>query len=180
MFDWFFKLFRKEKIESVPVNINLTIHDLKKGCILDYDMDSWEVVDSYTYKYKGYSSKEYKIRSSDKTRFLNVTDSSNLYLSLSAEANINNVDGRLRDSILKGQPIAKLDWENEEYVLKEATQGQFTEDKYEDWCSFNGWEYVNSANSKFVYVSKWEDNSIECYAGDYLKEHQVTNVLATT
>ncbi len=180
MFDWLFKLFRKEKVERVPIKIDLSIHDLKTGCILDYNMESWEVVSSYTYKYAGYSAKEYKIRSGSETKFLSVTDSSRLYITVSEEVNINNIDERLRLSVAAGQPLAKLNWQGQQYVLKEESKGHYTEDKYQDWAAFTGWEYVNADNTKFIYVSKWEDNSIECYAGDYLKEFEISNILYTT
>ena len=64
--------------------------------------------------------------------------------------------------------------------LKETAKGTFADDSRQDWASFSSWEYVNAANTKFVYVSKWEDNSIECYVGDYLKEHEISNILAST
>ncbi|BDS13204.1 DUF4178 domain-containing protein [Aureispira anguillae] len=179
MFDWFFNLFRKKEEES-PIKVDLNVHDLAKGCILDYNLESWEVLAAYTYKYKGYSSKEYKIRSSSETRFLNVSDSNSLVLGMSKEVNINNVDAQLRSSVAQGQPLVRLNWNNETYTLKESAQGQFSDDQIGDWASFSSWEYVNAANTKFVYVSKWEDNSIECFAGDYLKEHEISNILAST
>lgn len=181
MLNWLLNLFRKEKEEYVPEHIDITIYDLKAGALFDYNMESWEVISSSSYKYSGYSSKEYKIRSGkNETKFLNITDSNRLYLSLSHETNINNVDERLRNSVAQGQPLAKFTWEGEEYVLKEATKGQYSEDKYQEWASFQGWEYVNKESTKFVYVSKWEDNSIECYSGLYLKEHEISNLLGTT
>lgn len=179
MFDWFFNLFKKKEDET-PININQTVHDLKKGYILDYNMESWEVLAAYTYKYKGHSSKEYKLRSSSETRFLNVSDSNSLLLSLSKEANINNVSPSLRSSVAQGQPLTRFQWNEETFNLKESSQGQWTDDALQDWASFSSWEYVNRDNTKFVYVSKWEDNSIECYVGDYLKEHEISNILAST
>jgi len=177
MFKWLTNLFGSKKEETPVPNVNLSVHDLKPRYILDYDLDSWEVIASYTYKYAGYIAKEYKIRSGSETKFLNVSDSNSLLLSMSQEANINQVDERLRTSVAKGQPIAKLNWNGEEYMLKEQSQGEFTDDNLQDWASFMGWEYVNSDNSKFVYVSKWEDNSIECYTGVYLKEHAISNII---
>lgn len=178
MFDWFFNLFRKNKEDENPININLSVYDLKKGCILDYNLESWEVLAAYTYRYKGYSSKEYKLRSSSETRFLNVSDSNSLVLGMSKEANINNIDAQLRSSVAQGQPLTRVTWENEIYTLKESAQGEFADDQVQDWAKFSSWEYVNAANTKFVYISKWEDNSIECYVGDYLKEHEISNILA--
>lgn len=179
MFDWFFNLFKKKEDEA-PININQTVHDLKKGYLLDYNLESWEVLAAYTYRYKEYSSKEYKIRSSAETRFLNVSDSNSLLLSLSKEENINNVYPPLRSSVAQGQPITRFTWKGETFSLKESSQGQWADDAVNDWAIFSGWEYVNLDNTKFVYVSKWEDNSIECYVGDYLKEHQISNILAST
>lgn len=177
MFDWFFKLFKKKEKET-PININLSVYDLRKGCILDYDMESWEVLGSFTYQHKGYVSKEYKIRSSSQTLFLNVTDSNSLKLSLSSEANINNIDANLRSSIVKGDPLAKINWEGEKYTLKEESRGKFAEDEQMEWDSFRGWEYSNADNTKFVYVSQWEDGSLECYTGKYLKEFEISNIMA--
>ena len=181
MFNWLKGLFiKKKEEEEEPIQIEKTVHDLDVGYILDYDMESWEVLASYTYRYKGHVAKEYKIRSSGETRFLNVSDSNSLLLSISKEANINNVDASLRSSVLSNQPIVRLTWEHENYTLKESTQGQFTDDRLQDWASFSSWEYVNADNSKFVYVSRWEDGSVECFVGDYLKEYQISNILAST
>jgi len=179
MFDWFFNLFKTKK-EEQPIKIDYNVHDLEKGYLLDYNLESWEVLAAYTYQYKGHSSKEYKIRSSSETQFLNVSDTNSLLLGLSKEANINNVDSGLRSSVAMGQPQTRLTWEGETYNLKESAQGQFTDDATPDWARFSSWEYVNAANTKFVYVSKWEDNSIECYVGVYLKEYEISNILAST
>jgi len=180
MFDWFFNLFKTKKEEEEPIKVDYNVHDLDKGYLLDYNLESWEVLAAYTYRYKGYSSKEYKIRSSSETRFLNVSDSNSLLLGLSKEANINNVDSGLRSSVAMGQPLTRLTWDGDTYNLKESAKGQFADDATQDWASFSSWEYVNAANTKFVYVSKWEDNSIECYVGEYLKEHEISNILAST
>lgn len=180
MFDWLASLFVKKKQEEEEIKINRTVHDLEVGYILDYDLESWEVLASYTYKYKGHVAKEYKIRSGSETRFLNVSDSNSLLLSVSKEANINNVHPSLRSSVLNEQPLARIEWKGEVYTLKEASKGQFTDDKLQDWAAFSSWEYVNVDNSKFIYVSRWEDGSVECFVGDYVKEHQISNILAST
>ncbi|MFK7798635.1 MAG: DUF4178 domain-containing protein [Aureispira sp.] len=181
MFNWLKGLFiKKKEAEEEPIKIDRTVHDLDVGYILDYNMESWEVLASYTYRYKGHVAKEYKIRSSGTTHFLNVSDSNSLLLSISTEANINNVDATLRSSVLSDQPIVRLTWQNENYTLKESAQGQFTDDRLQDWASFSSWEYVNVDNSKFVYVSRWEDGSVECFVGDYLKEYHISNILAST
>ncbi|MBL4651180.1 MAG: DUF4178 domain-containing protein [Aureispira sp.] len=180
MFDWFFNLFKTKKEEEQPIKIDYNVHDLGKGYLLDYNLESWEVLAAYTYKHKGYSSKEYKIRSSSETRFLNVSDSNSLVLGLSKEANINNVDSGLRSSVATGQPLARLTWDGDTYNLKESAEGQFADDATQDWASFSSWEYVNAANTKFIYVSKWEDNSIECYVGEYVKEYEISSILAST
>lgn len=179
MFDWLANLFGKKKQEE-EIKINRTVHDLQVGYILDYNLESWEVLASYTYKYKGHVAKEYKIRSGSETQFLNVSDSNSLLLSVSKEANINNVHPSLRASILNEQPLARIEWQGEVYTLKEAAKGQFTDDKLQDWAAFSSWEYVNAENSKFIYVSRWEDGSVECFVGNYVKEHQVSNILAST
>lgn len=180
MFDWFFNLFGKKKEEEAPIKIDRTVHDLEVGYILDYDLESWEVLASYTYRYKGHVAKEYKIRSSNETRFLNVSDSNSLLLSISKEANINNVDASLRSSVLNNQPLARIDLGGVVYTLKEASKGQFTDDRLQDWASFASWEYVNSSTNQFIYVSRWEDGSVECFVGEYLKEFQISNILAST
>ncbi len=177
MLNWLSNLFGKKKEEKEAPNVNLTVHDIKPRYILDYDMDSWEVIASYTYSYAGYSAKEYKIRSGSQTKFLNVSDANSLLLSVSEEVNINNVDARLRNSVAQDQPLTKVTWQGVEYMLKEQSQGKFTEDVVQDWAQFKGWEYVTADNSHFIYVSKWEDNSIESYAGEYVKEFAISNII---
>jgi hypothetical protein len=180
MFDWLKRLFVTEKKEETPIQIEHSVHDLKVGYILDYNLESWEVLASYTYRYKGHVAKEYKIRSSNKTLFLNVSDSNSLLLSISEEANINNVDAALRSSVLNNQPLARIDWNGQTYSLKESSKGQFTDDRLQDWASFSSWEYVTNDNKQFVYVSRWEDGTVECYTGRYLKEFEISNILAST
>lgn len=180
MFDWFFNLFRQKKQEEEEIKIDRDVHDLEVGYILDYNLESWEVLASYTYRYKGHIAKEYKIRSSGETRFLNVSDSNSLLLSVSKEANMNTINPSLRSSVLNKNPLTRLSWEEETYTLKESSNGQFTDDRLQDWANFSSWEYVNTANDKFIYVSLWEDGSAECFLGDYIKEYQISNILAST
>ncbi|MGH1339863.1 MAG: DUF4178 domain-containing protein [Aureispira sp.] len=181
MFDWFFNLFGKKKQqEEEEIKIDRDVHDLEVGYILDYNLESWEVLASYTYRYKGHMAKEYKIRSSGETRFLNVSDSNSLLLSISKEANMNNIDPSLRSSVLGQNPLARINWQGVAYSLKESSKGQFTDDRLQDWASFSSWEYVDAANEKFIYVSRWEDGSVECFVGDYIKEFQISNILAST
>lgn len=178
MFTWLRNLFGGKPQNDTPdINIHKTVHDLEPGYILDYDMDSWEVLASYTYRYKGYSTKEYKIRSGSKTRFLNVSDANSLLLSMSEEADINQVDPKLRSSVLEGNPIVHIHWKDERYTLKESSQGEFTDDRLQDWAAFRGHEYTNGDNTAFIYASKWEDGSVECYTGNYVKEFQIENIL---
>ena len=177
MLNWLRNLFGGKPEEPAEINVNQTVHDLKRGYILDYDMESWEVVGSYTYRYKTHVAKEYKIRSGSKTLFLNVSDANSLLLSLSGETNINEVDARLRTSIASEQPIVRFDWKGETYTLKETSRGQFTDNRLQDWADFVGYEYVDKDNARFVYISKWEDGSIECYTGKYLKEFEISNIL---
>lgn len=179
MFDWFFNLFKKKE-EEAPIKVDYSVHDLKPGYLLDYDMESWEVLAAYDYEYVTHSSKEYKIRSGSKTMFLNVSDSNDLILGLSEEANINFIHSGLRTGALDGKPMTRVNWEGEAYTIKETAEGKFREEGRSSWAKFSSWEYVNPDGTKFIYVSKWEDNSIECYTGTFLKEYQISNILAST
>jgi len=179
MFDWFFNLFKKKE-EEAPIKVDYSIHDLQPGFLLDYDMESWEVVGAYDYEYVTHSSKEYKIRSGSKTMFLNVSDSNDLILGLSEETNINSIDMGLRLGVAQENPTARVNWKGEAYTIKETSKGKFREEGRSSWAAFSSWEYVNAEGTKFIYVSKWEDNSIECYTGTFLKEYQISNILKNT
>ena len=93
---------------------------------------------------------------------------------------MNNINPSLRSSVLNKNPLTRLNWEEETYTLKESSNGQFTDDRIQDWANFSSWEYVNATNDKFIYVSLWEDGSAECFLGDYIKEYQISNILAST
>jgi hypothetical protein len=176
-FAWLRRLFGGKKKSEDQLIVDYGLKDLKKGYLLDYDLQTWEILEEYKYKYGSRYTKEYKIRSAEQTLYLNVMDTDQLLLSVCSSININKVNANLRTAVLKENLPANFAYNGQSYYLSEELDGYFTEVKENDWAGFSGWEYINEEETQFISISYWEDGSIEAFIGDFIKERDVTNIL---
>ena len=65
----FRRIFGKDK-EEIPQWDEPTLETMVVGCLLDYDLKTWEVIAQAIYDYDGFKSREWTLRNGDMVRFL--------------------------------------------------------------------------------------------------------------
>ena len=175
----FGKLLDKLRGKSEPSMSDLKITDLKNGYIFDYNLKSWEVIESGKYTWGGKAlTKEHKVSAGDETKYLSVSDGSSLVLTLSDEININKVDLNLRKYILDNdEPMNSLTYNGERYDLTEESMGHYKEDGDDESFKTIEWMMVNATGEKFVSISRWDEREINAYTGIFLKDYEISNIL---
>ena len=65
----FRKLFGRDKEEEEAYQ-DYTLDTMKKGYMVDYDLQTWVVTGYTTYDYDGFITQEWELRGGDEVRFL--------------------------------------------------------------------------------------------------------------
>lgn len=176
-----FDFFKKKEPAYDPTNI--TVKDLRKGFILEYDMKSWEVKEAYIYDWGNhYFTKEYKLDSGDDSCYLHVDANDDLELTVSRKIKVRSIDEDIPEHIRDHeQPPKKLHYEGKSYLLDKESPGYFRDladpDKEQYWAELISWEYYDQEEKNFISVEQWGEKEFEAALGVMAEPHQFTNIL---
>ena len=179
-----FGFFKKKK--QLPQRhydpTNITIRDLRKGFVLDYDMQTWEVVAEYEYDWGNETfSHEYKLKSASDAVFLSVEDEDELALSLSRKLNFSRLDesGAIEDAIHgKGKPPKSVDWEGRTYYRDSESKGYWKEvGAAGESEPFVSWDYYDESGQYILTIEQWDDDEFEAAVGQVAAESAFSNIL---
>ncbi len=94
--------FFKKKEEPAYDPTNLRVTDLEKGFLVDYDLNSWQVVAVYEYDWGNNNfTREFKLDSGDDVAFLHIEEDDELFLTLTRKIKVRSVGEDLPEKILK-------------------------------------------------------------------------------
>ncbi|MTI32317.1 DUF4178 domain-containing protein [Xanthovirga aplysinae] len=182
-----FDFFKKKKKEPEYDPSNITIRDLRKGFVLDYDLKTWEVKAEFEYDWgNNFFSREFKLDSGDEVVYLHLSEDDEIYLTISKKIKIRNLDEDLPEYIAQHeQPPKKLIFEGKTYFLDKESPGYFRDfenpgDKDEDWCEMISWEYYDSTEKLVLSVEQWGEREFEASYGKVVGEFSFSNILPSS
>jgi len=168
----------KKKEEEYDVT-NLSVKDLNKNFIFDYNLSSWKVIDVFEYDWGDeFFTKEFKITDGDKTLFLHVEDDDELELTLSSKIKIRKIGEDIVDYIKQNkEPQKKLIYENEEYILDEESPGYIRNMNTPDsWVELISWDYYNNEGNKTICIEQFDDNKFDASVGIIINDYEISNI----
>jgi len=162
--------------------IDLTLADLKKGFILDYFMESWEVKSHGEYSYDGGSyASEFLIDCGNKKHFLYVEEDDMLAdVTLSISVPMNAIDTSLRSIIQKTDEAPdSFEFEGETYYFVECSSGLYKDygQKQEEAVEFVMYDFKNKTEDKIVSIVRWSETDFEASKGYTVKKVEFSNIL---
>lgn len=203
----FFNKFRS-KNSSKEENLlpdEITLWNLKKGYMLDYELRTWEVKGVYEYDWgRSGKSTEYKIHDGTEFLYLHVNEhEGEQVISVAEKIKIADLQGsqakvnheelgfqvkskavttsshqEIRNSISKNNtPPKEVVFQNETYYMSEESEGFFRDLDERERFRFIEWSYNDSGEEKFVTISRWSETELEVYAGIYLQDFEISNLL---
>lgn len=175
--------FLKKKTEKTFTPVSLTVENMQKGWVLEYDMKNWVVSEVYEYDWGNNNfSVEYKIDSGNETYFLSVEKDDHTILSLTRKVKIRAIDENLPDHIKQNEtPPKKLVYNGVTYFMETERPGYFrnvaNESNGDEWEEFIAWEYEDETGQKVLTIEQWGEHDFDAAAGVIIPEHQISNIL---
>lgn len=157
---------------------DLTLSRLKKGFLVDYDLDTWTVTDAWVYDFgddeKGY---EWQLTSASGKIYLSRYEDDEVEWTVGKKIPIGALKPNVRQTIIKtDEPPDEIQYEGETYYLDESGTGHELEGgKQGDPFIF--WTFEDSSGDKFVSIEQWGETEFEASAGKYVEEYQFSNIL---
>lgn len=169
--------FNKKNEEPKELNIK----DLTRGCFLDYDMITWEVVEVGEYDWGDqFFTVEYTLTDGKDFLFLHVEEDAGIELTLSKAVNIRKINPQLPSIITKNnEPPDEIEFEGKNYFLDSENPGYFrNQDAGRDqWTEFIAWDYFDETEKHTLSIEQWGEKSFEASTGMIIQKHQISNLL---
>ncbi|MGK7395195.1 MAG: DUF4178 domain-containing protein [Candidatus Cyclobacteriaceae bacterium M3_2C_046] len=175
-----FDFFKKKKEPDYdPSNIKIT--DLQKGFVLEYDLKTWVVSESYEYDWGDhFFTREYKLDSGDESIYLHVEYDDELYLSVTKKIKLLMIDEDLPDYIVEHQhPPKKITYKGTTFYFDEESPGYFRNmsSSAENWSELISWDYYDETDKHILNIEQWGDREFDAAVGNVVQEFEFSNIL---
>lgn len=172
----FKKWFGKKEEEEVYQDY--TLDGMQQGYMVDYDLNTWEVIGCNTYDYDGYLTKEWELRCGEDVRFLERgKEDGKVSLTLTRRIQVNQIQEPVVDTVLAEEdPPEEVHFEGNLYAATESGAGLFREGGSGEGREFVNWSFEGEEN-RVLFISQWGERDFAAYAGEYVEEYQFTDIL---
>jgi len=176
LFD-FFKKDKKEE-DAEPLG-DLTLSEMKKGYMVDYDMKTWEVkaYDCYDWGDDNLSY-EWQLQSFDDIFYLELEHDDETYWSLSRKIAFSRLGPEVRQHILKtGDAPDEIEYEGTVYYLEESSRGYYMKSCQGEGAEVMTWDYEDDDGKAYLCIEQWGEREFEASVGFPVQEYQFDNIL---
>jgi len=174
-------LFKKKKEERHYDPNNITITDLERNFVFDYEMQTWQVTEVYEYDWgNNFFTREYKIDSGSQTAFLSIEEDDGIFAIVSQKLKIRAIEENLPETIIKNEaPPAKIKYDGVEYLKDSESPGYFKNlsDTSDNWAEFISWDYYDRTEKLTLCIEQWGESEFEASIGKIVQIHEFSNIL---
>jgi len=179
MFGFFKKKKKKEERHYDPTRIKIT--DIRKGWYLDYDFQTWEIVEEFEYDWGNNDfSYEFQLENGTGGRyFLALDEDDGLSCTLFTKLRFSkfpNADEIVNSVNRTKRPPRQLTVEGVRYYRESEELGYFRNIKDEKFQEMIVWEYWDDSEKKVLNVEQWGDDSFEISVGFEVPEQVFSNI----
>lgn len=194
---------RPEEEEFPLLPEEITLWDLKKGYMLDYEARTWEVKGVYQYDW-GRSGKttEYKLHDGIEIIFMHLDqEDGELVITMSQKIKmgelgyprqnesglgfrvksdaVNTVGGQqIRNAIMQNDvPPKEIVYQGTTYYMTEESEGYFRDLDERERYRFIEWSFEDNSEEKCISISRWSETELEVSAGVYAQDFEISNIL---
>ena len=172
------RVFGGKKADEGPDPLaDLILEKLKVGYLVDYDLQTWQVIAycRYTFSGKDASVEEWELTAGGDRRYLELADGG---WSLARTISIGAIDGDIRRHILDhDDPPARIVFESTEYHLDACYGGHMFPDGKGGGEQLIRWEFLDAAEKNFVGIEQRSETEFAAAAGFVVEEYEFTHLL---
>ena len=152
--DWLKGLFADKEPELDPLELSLA--DLKKGYLVDYDLKTWQVASHNTYDFDGDRAEEWELFSGDDRCYLGVERDDEDEWSISRKIAFSALGTEIKDHLIKhDDPPGTIVYDGTRYTLEESGAGHFFADGRVAGDEMIYWDYTDETGEKLLTLEQW-------------------------
>ena len=171
------KWFGKEQKEEEFIT-DYTLKMMKKGFLVDYDLETWEVIEYNAFDYDGYITQEWALQNGDDVRYLERgEEEGKAECTLTRRIEVQAIEEAVVDAIVQEEePPELIHYEGRAYSGTESGAGHLREDGTGPGRPFVSWSFAGP-DDRVLFLSQWGERDIAAYEGVYVEEYQFTDIL---
>ncbi len=176
----FLDLFRKKRPDdSLDPLVDLSLDQMMVGCVVDYDLKSWEVTARhYTDWGDNWRTDEWQLKSFDEVIYLEKSEDDETEWSISRKIDFNLLDPQVKDSIISSDdPPQKIIFKEVTYHMTESSGGHFFKDGVAPGQPMLAWDYEDDSGKSYLTIQQWGERDFEASLGEPVEDYQFTNIL---
>ncbi|MFT6962078.1 MAG: hypothetical protein ACJAWV_001802 [Flammeovirgaceae bacterium] len=167
---------RKKKIGYNPVD--LTLQNLLKGYVLNYDFKSWEVIYEGQYDWNsGESDKIYRLSSGNNDSLLLYVDKEMGLVTPYIEEKLQSNDIQAFTMLKAENAPAELKFADKIYRKKDYSKGKFFASDSDNFTDLGQWFYVSSDSQSSLRIAQFSEGEVSVYTGRLAQAYEFTNIL---
>ena len=182
-----FRKWMGKNDESEETLLELTLSTMKVGYLVDYDLNTWQVIGINDFDYDGYPAREWELRYGDEVRFLERgEDDGRVEWTLTRRVDLSDVDEDMAGIILDdGEPPEVVSYEDRRYLAVESSSGVqrrvesaggVDEDPDDEGHEFVSWSY-GGKDGRVLFLVQRGERDFAAYEGAEVQEYQFTDIL---
>lgn len=178
-----FDFFKKNSTSvQEDTNVNLELEDLRTGCFVDYDLESWKVQAAHKYDWDGDLSFEWQLVSSSKTLYLQMEEDDVKEWSLFEDISYGSLDSKIRNKLAEtGDPPKTIGYNGVKYHLTTVSGGIFLQNgldkKNAEPKEMLAWDFESDDGDRYLSIEQWAEHDFSASIGWPVEEYQFTNIL---
>ena len=176
----FWDFFRKKKrADQGPSMVDLALDDLVAGCMVDYDLKTWEVTARHVTDWGGGDkSIEWQLKSYDDVIYLEKTEDDEVEWCISRKADLRLLGPDVPQKIIEtDDPPETVTCEGLSYYLEESGGGHFYKNGTGEGLPMLMWDYEDDSGRRYLTIEQWGEEEFELYLGEPVESYQFTNIL---
>jgi hypothetical protein len=174
--DWLKGLFDEQKQELDPLDLSLA--DLKKGYLVDYDLKTWQVKSHNKYDFDGDRADEWELYSGDDRVYLEGEKDDEYEWSINRKIEFSALGKDVGDHLLQhDDPLQEIMHDGTRYTLEESGAGYFFPDGRVAGDEMIYWDYEDETGEKLLTIEQWGETEFEASVGQTVKEYEFRNIL---
>ncbi len=175
-----FDFFRKKKrVDQGSSMVDLALDDLIAGCMVDYDLKTWEVSARHVTDWgDGCKTIEWQLKSYDDLIYLEKYEDDEVEWCISRKVDFHLLGPEVPQKIIEnGDPPETVTYEGVSYYFEEGGGGHFFKNGTGPGQPMLSWDYEDDSGGRYLTIEQWGEKEFEAFLGEPVESYQFTNML---
>ncbi|MCS7004684.1 MAG: DUF4178 domain-containing protein [Cytophagales bacterium] len=181
MFSWFKKKKSEEQESELHYDpSDIQIEDLRKGYLVDFDLQTWHVVEEYEYDWGNERfSYEFKLANEFDACYLSLDEERGEIIPVVCRPVLfSELDATIEETLRTTQkPPSTISYKGILYKRQTEKIGYFRNIDSTNWFEYIVWEFVDDTRKNRFYIEQWDEESFDAFVGVVKEKHAFTNIL---